>query len=275
MKTLRDVRELLRQESFGVDYIMAIDAAIAREEQTAGSFEEWQQRALLYDMNTREYAYAAGYGAGRASRDAEVATVDLDQPCTPQVAAARIEHAKAELQKLTGEKPSHTCKLCGKPRREWQVYCGAACCARWERGERPKDVQKERSAGPKGASEEDTGHTSQHLARQMGSHEPGTTSDKPRETGVHVSRYYCSICGETYLSPAKVQHACWVPRDKPGEIGAYRGVPADVVIAAGREAVDLNLDKDRCPLCCPDHMCHIPHAIGCPLRDVGQEVEKT
>ncbi len=29
-----------------------------------------------------------------------------------------------------------TCKRCGKPRREWQVFCGAGCSARWESGDR-------------------------------------------------------------------------------------------------------------------------------------------
>lgn len=29
------------------------------------------------------------------------------------------------------------CKLCGKPKRSWQLFCGAKCCARWESGERP------------------------------------------------------------------------------------------------------------------------------------------
>jgi hypothetical protein len=289
MKTLRDVRDWLAETSCGTQEALAIlDAAIAREEQTAKSFVEWwgptehgEEGARLRHLEERAFA------AGRASRDAEGVAVDLDQP-------------------------AYTCKLCGKPRLEWQVYCGAACCARWERGDRPKDVQKERSAGPKGASEEDTGHTSQHLARQMGSHEPGTTSDKPGETGIHVSRYYCSICGETYLSPAKVQHACWVPRDKPGETGAnppgaetafdrwwiqhagdhllmrdmcrlafeagelgepYRGVPAPVVLAAGRAAVDglLASSGNACLLCCPDKSHDAPHASDCPLRDVGPE----
>lgn len=29
------------------------------------------------------------------------------------------------------------CKLCGAPRKSWQVYCGAACSAGWEMGQRP------------------------------------------------------------------------------------------------------------------------------------------
>lgn len=31
-----------------------------------------------------------------------------------------------------------SCKLCGKPRLSWQVFCGAACCARYEAGERAR-----------------------------------------------------------------------------------------------------------------------------------------
>lgn len=37
----------------------------------------------------------------------------------------------------------HHCKLCGKPRYKWQVFCGAACSARWEAGERPAETTKE------------------------------------------------------------------------------------------------------------------------------------
>lgn len=33
-----------------------------------------------------------------------------------------------------------SCKLCGKERQPWQVFCGAACCARWEAGERPTEA---------------------------------------------------------------------------------------------------------------------------------------
>ena len=31
------------------------------------------------------------------------------------------------------------CKLCGAPKRDWQVFCGAACCVAWESGVRTKD----------------------------------------------------------------------------------------------------------------------------------------
>ena len=34
-------------------------------------------------------------------------------------------------------KKGGTCRLCGKPKLAFQVYCGAACSARWEAGERP------------------------------------------------------------------------------------------------------------------------------------------
>jgi hypothetical protein len=30
------------------------------------------------------------------------------------------------------------CKLCNKPCLNWQVYCGAACCAAWEMGIRSR-----------------------------------------------------------------------------------------------------------------------------------------
>lgn len=30
--------------------------------------------------------------------------------------------------------PASVCALCGKPKREWQIYCGAACSARAEAG---------------------------------------------------------------------------------------------------------------------------------------------
>jgi hypothetical protein len=116
MKTLRDLRELLRQESFGVDYIVAIDAAIAREEQTARSFEEWWTSDC--DTHWPRGMAETAFAAGRASRDTNT---------TPPAVSVAFRY---------------TCKLCGKPRLEWQVYCGAACCARWERGERPKDVQE-------------------------------------------------------------------------------------------------------------------------------------
>lgn len=54
-----------------------------------------------------------------------------------------------ELDAVTGERdealaklypPSHACKLCGKPRLPVQVFCGAACSARWEAGARPVDA---------------------------------------------------------------------------------------------------------------------------------------
>lgn len=34
-------------------------------------------------------------------------------------------------------KEQSLCKLCWKPRFTWQVFCGAACSAKWEGGERP------------------------------------------------------------------------------------------------------------------------------------------
>lgn len=34
--------------------------------------------------------------------------------------------------------------MCGGPKREWQVFCGAACCAEWEaerrRPPRPEEI---------------------------------------------------------------------------------------------------------------------------------------
>jgi len=32
--------------------------------------------------------------------------------------------------------PTPTCKRCGKPRLDWQVFCGAACSAQWDAGDR-------------------------------------------------------------------------------------------------------------------------------------------
>jgi hypothetical protein len=33
--------------------------------------------------------------------------------------------------------PEYRCKRCGNPRLSWQVFCGAACCAMYEAGDRP------------------------------------------------------------------------------------------------------------------------------------------
>lgn len=34
------------------------------------------------------------------------------------------------------------CRLCGEPKEDWQVYCGAACCVAWEMGIRTKEELK-------------------------------------------------------------------------------------------------------------------------------------
>lgn len=35
------------------------------------------------------------------------------------------------------------CRLCGRPKAVWQVYCGGACCVAYESGERdPQWVEK-------------------------------------------------------------------------------------------------------------------------------------
>lgn len=44
------------------------------------------------------------------------------------------------------------CKVCGKPRLEWQVFCGAACSERWEAGERCWR-ERERDAGDRDGRE--------------------------------------------------------------------------------------------------------------------------
>jgi hypothetical protein len=62
-----------------------------------------------------------------------------------------------------------------------------------------------------------------------------------------------------------------ITADKPGETGAYRGVPADVVLAAGREAVDHVLDGLRCIFCDIDLASREHGSKWCPLRDVGPE----
>ena len=50
-----------------------------------------------------------------------------------RAAIARRVVAKAEVPAVA--KPPG-CKRCGKPKLEWQAFCGAACSARWEGGDR-------------------------------------------------------------------------------------------------------------------------------------------
>lgn len=46
------------------------------------------------------------------------------------------------------------CKRCGKPRLDWQVFCGAACSAQWEAGGRPTSSPPgEREAAAKALDE--------------------------------------------------------------------------------------------------------------------------
>ena len=32
------------------------------------------------------------------------------------------------------------CRLCGKGRADWQIFCSASCNSQWERGERPSPM---------------------------------------------------------------------------------------------------------------------------------------
>lgn len=52
-----------------------------------------------------------------------------------------LDAVTAERDAALAKKPAApTCKLCGKPRLPFQVFCGAACSARWEMGARPVDA---------------------------------------------------------------------------------------------------------------------------------------
>lgn len=45
----------------------------------------------------------------------------------------------AECKAAPPPQRTNKCRLCGKPCFNWQVFCGANCCARYEAGERPKE----------------------------------------------------------------------------------------------------------------------------------------
>jgi hypothetical protein len=112
---------------------------------------------------------------------------------------------------------------------------------------------------------------------------PGTTSDKPGETGAttgdrapalgppspcfhgRVLSGRCWDCGATCVTLRDVHIAENIMAD-------YRGVPASVVLAAGRKAVAYAIDSTACMLCSKDPTYGISRHDGdCPLRDVGPE----
>jgi hypothetical protein len=43
---------------------------------------------------------------------------------------------------MSDEKES-VCKLCGKPKAEWQVFCGATCSVAWEMGIRTREAYED------------------------------------------------------------------------------------------------------------------------------------
>jgi len=53
--------------------------------------------------------------------------------------------ARCESENAADERAAKGCKRCGKPKRDFQVFCGAACSAQWEAGDREPVPETQRS----------------------------------------------------------------------------------------------------------------------------------
>lgn len=64
----------------------------------------------------------------RATHASEIAALQ-DELARVEAERDMLKKDRDEFAEEAGLNPDPRCKRCGKPRRHWQVYCGAACSA--------------------------------------------------------------------------------------------------------------------------------------------------